>query len=140
MWRVKKEKSLGKKPTLKWANSISILHTLTRIFHQAIGHSLNLFIFRTTSSGHKRADGQHLCLEHVIRKAVRLERKKRKKKCFHINNVYLVTDNKKGTHIYHDYITISQFYLERFGFVRRINTSSGELATFVCWKFGQLSK
>jgi hypothetical protein len=74
----KRSKEPGEKRTLKWANSISVLHTLTRIFHQAIGHSLSLFIFRTTSSSHKRADSQHLCLKYVVRKAVRLERKKEK--------------------------------------------------------------
>ena len=86
----KGREELGKKRTLKWANSISALHTMTRIYHQTIGHSLNLFLFRTTSSSHKRTDSQHLFLKHVVRKAVRLERKKEKGVL--INDVYSVTD------------------------------------------------
>jgi len=136
----KGSKELGKKRTLKWANSISVLHTLTRIFHQAIGHSLDLFIFRTTSSSHKRTNSQHLCLKHVVRKAVRLERKKEKGVLLYRLRIFGRQIKQTGTHICHNYITISQFYLECFRFVWRIDTRSGELATSVRRKFGQLSK
>ena len=108
------EKGLGKKAlSIDLTPLLFFIHTLTltRIFHLAIGHILNLFIFRTTS--HKRTDSWHL-LKHV-RKAVRLERKRSA------------------------FLSITYSWWQCFGFVWRINTSLGELATSVRRKFGQLS-